>query len=65
LEQSARHNLLGAGMILKRLIDGTKSEAENHERRVMQSKLAAIDRSQGVIEFDLSGTILSANDNFL
>jgi methyl-accepting chemotaxis protein len=52
-------------MILKRLIEGRKSEAESHERRVMQSKLAAIDRSQGVIEFDLGGTILSVNDNFL
>lgn len=28
-------------------------------------KLAAIDRSQAVIEFDLAGTILSANENFL
>jgi methyl-accepting chemotaxis protein len=52
-------------MLLRRLIDGTKSQAESHERRVMESKLAAIDRSQGVIEFDLSGKILSANENFL
>ena len=28
-------------------------------------KLAAMDRSQAVIEFDLAGTILSANENFL
>ncbi|MET0878424.1 MAG: PAS domain-containing methyl-accepting chemotaxis protein [Tardiphaga sp.] len=28
-------------------------------------KLSAIDRSQAVIEFDLDGTILTANDNFL
>ena len=51
--------------MLKRLISGTKSQAESQERRIMQSKLAAIDRSQGVIEFDLSGKILSANQNFL
>lgn len=30
-----------------------------------ESKLNAIDRSQAVIEFDLSGNILSANGNFL
>lgn len=35
---------------------------ENDENR---SKMAAISRSQGVIEFDLDGTILEANDNFL
>ncbi len=29
------------------------------------SKLAAVSRSQAVIEFDLTGTILSANENFL
>ncbi|GEP01601.1 hypothetical protein GCM10007887_35430 [Methylobacterium haplocladii] len=29
------------------------------------AKLAALDRVQGVIEFDLSGTILDANPNFL
>jgi methyl-accepting chemotaxis protein len=28
-------------------------------------KLVAIDRAQGIIEFDLSGRVLSANDNFL
>jgi len=28
-------------------------------------QLAAINRSQAVIQFDLSGNILSANDNFL
>lgn len=30
-----------------------------------QGKVAAISRSQGVIEFDLAGNILTANDNFL
>src|SRR3954454_9146510 len=33
--------------------------------REAQAKLAALDRVQGVIEFDLSGKILSANSNFL
>ncbi|UMY19777.1 methyl-accepting chemotaxis protein [Methylobacterium organophilum] len=31
----------------------------------IQAKLAALDRVQAVIEFDLSGTILEANENFL
>ncbi len=30
-----------------------------------ESKLAAISRSQGVIEFDLAGNVLTANENFL
>ena len=29
------------------------------------AKLAALDRSQGIIEFDLTGTVLTANENFL
>jgi len=33
--------------------------------REAQAKLAALDRVQGVIEFDLTGRILSANQNFL
>lgn len=31
----------------------------------LQGKFAALDRSRAVIEFDLSGTILAANQNFL
>ncbi|KAB1069610.1 methyl-accepting chemotaxis protein [Methylobacterium planeticum] len=31
----------------------------------MAAKFAALDRSQGIIEFDLDGRILNANDNFL
>src|SRR5580692_9602755 len=31
----------------------------------MQGKIAAIDKSQAVIEFNLDGTIVTANDNFL
>jgi methyl-accepting chemotaxis protein len=30
-----------------------------------QAKLAALDRSQAVIEFELDGTIITANENFL
>lgn len=31
----------------------------------LKAKLSAIDKSQAVIEFDLSGRVLTANDNFL
>ena len=31
----------------------------------MQAKLDAIDKSQGVIEFNMDGTVITANDNFL
>jgi PAS domain-containing protein len=31
----------------------------------LQGKLAAIDQSQAVIEFDLQGNVLAANENFL
>ena len=34
-------------------------------RRELEAKVAAISRSQAVIEFDLDGHILDANDNFL
>ena len=33
--------------------------------KALEAKIAALDRSLGVIEFDLDGTILRANDNFL
>ncbi len=35
------------------------------ELRTQQGQLAAIDKSQAVIEFDLEGRVLSANGNFL
>ena len=35
------------------------------EVRMNEGKLSALDRAQAVIEFDLSGTILHANQNFL
>src|SRR6476659_10097563 len=31
----------------------------------MEAKFAAFDKSQGIIEFDLDGRVLTANDNFL
>ena len=48
--------------ILKVASDITAAKREQAEHA---GKLAAIERSQAVIEFSLDGTILDANDNFL
>lgn len=48
--------------IVKFAIDVTDSKLRNSE---FESKVKAVDRGQAVIEFDLEGTVLSANDNFL
>jgi len=41
------------------------SQEANHNLQNMQGQLAAIDKAQAVITFELDGTIRSANDNFL
>lgn len=48
--------------IVKFATDITASKLEQAD---YQGKLKAIERAQAVIEFDLSGTILHANENFL
>lgn len=48
--------------VIKFATDITEIEKEINERA---AKIAAISRSQAVIEFDLDGTILTANENFL
>ncbi|RVU06489.1 PAS domain S-box protein [Novosphingobium umbonatum] len=48
--------------ILKVAMDVTEQRRHAMEA---DSKLSAIDRSQAVVEFDLNGTVLCANDNFL
>jgi methyl-accepting chemotaxis protein len=48
--------------IVKYALDVTESKLRNAE---YESKVEAINRAQAVIEFDLSGTILDANRNFL
>ncbi|HYC01996.1 MAG TPA: PAS domain-containing methyl-accepting chemotaxis protein [Azospirillaceae bacterium] len=48
--------------VVKFATDVTARKVEDAER---QGRIAAIDRSQAVIEFDLDGTILDANANFL
>ncbi|GAA3394850.1 PAS domain S-box protein [Cryptosporangium minutisporangium] len=48
--------------VVKFALDVTGSKLRNAE---FEGKVKAIDRAQAVIEFDLEGTVLSANDNFL
>jgi methyl-accepting chemotaxis protein len=48
---------------------GSTDEAQRQADRLalqdLKGQVAAINKSQGVIEFELDGTIISANDNFL
>ena len=48
--------------IVKFAIDVTESKLRNSE---FESKVAAVDQGMAVIEFDLDGKVLQANDNFL
>ena len=48
--------------VVKFATDVTATKLKNAET---ESKLAALNKSQAVIEFSLDGTILTANDNFL
>jgi methyl-accepting chemotaxis protein len=43
----------------------TQHTDTEQELMVLRSQVAALDRSQAVIEFELDGTIITANDNFL
>jgi methyl-accepting chemotaxis protein len=48
--------------VVKFAIDVTAQKLRNAE---FEGKVKAIDRSQAVIEFDLEGNVIEANDNFL
>lgn len=64
--QASYNPILGADgkpfKVLKIATDITEAKLANSD---YQAKVAAIGRSLAVIEFDLDGNILSANDNFL
>lgn len=53
------------GKVYKVIKFATDITAEEYEANENNAKLTAIDRAQAVIEFDLEGTILDANKNFL
>ena len=48
--------------VVKFAVDVTTAKLQAAE---IEARIAAVDRSQAVIEFDLEGNVLSANDNFL
>lgn len=48
--------------VVKYALDVTQQVTKDTESR---AKLAALDRAMSVIEFDLNGNVLTANDNFL
>ncbi len=48
--------------VLKIATDVTEQKVLNAE---FEGKISAIDKSQGTIEFDMDGTILTSNENFL
>ena len=47
------------------LFESKRSRLQKEERAALEATVAAIDRSQAVIEFQLDGTIITANANFL
>lgn len=53
------------GQLSKVIVVGRDITEAKLARLDAEGKLGAIDRAQAVIEFDLSGRVLNANDNFL
>ena len=65
LEASYNPVLGAGGKVVKIVKFATDISAEKAINADMQGKIEAIGRSQAVIEFDLAGNILDANENFL
>ena len=72
----ARAVVAAGGAVLEVVVSATRDEAGQHdgfvlawtdvtEQQLQQGQVAAMNRSQAVIEFDLDGRILHANENFL
>jgi methyl-accepting chemotaxis protein len=53
------------GVLVKVIVAGRDITEEKLSRLEAAGKLAAIDRAQAVIEFDLKGKVLAVNENFL
>ncbi len=53
------------GAVTSVVFAGEDVTVAKREAAVMQGKVAAIERSQGVIEFSLDGAVVRANQNFL
>jgi methyl-accepting chemotaxis protein len=57
----------GSTRINGKSTNGNGNGSANHDQELMElrGQLAAINKAQAVIEFDLAGTVLHANENFL
>ena len=55
------------GITGKNGVNGKSNGSASHDLELMdlRGQLAAINKAQAVIEFDLAGIVLNANDNFL
>ena len=53
------------GSAVRRVFAAWSGSAKSGTLAELQAQLAAIDKSQAVIEFDLSGNIIACNENFL
>ncbi len=53
------------GRLMKVVVIAQDTTADKLARLELQGKLKAIDRAQAIIEFDLTGRVLDANENFL
>ncbi len=65
LEASYNPVVNRAGRVTAVLKCATDISAEKASVAELQGKVAALERSQAVIEFELDGTIIGANENFL
>ena len=54
-----------AGRVTRVVMLATDITAQKRSALDVAGKITALDRSQGIIEFDLDGTVLAANENFL
>ncbi|WP_432541544.1 methyl-accepting chemotaxis protein [Kineococcus sp. SYSU DK002] len=64
--RSTYNPVFGADGKVVKVIEYAYDVTDSARRSVeLEGRVSAIDRSQAVIEFDLDGTVLHANDNFL
>ena len=50
---------------LKNLFSAENNNETQEAMRELEAKVDALNKSQAMIEFDMNGNILTANDNFL
>ena len=61
----ANGRVKGGAAVLDRPMETASSVSQGPSRAELEATIAAIGRSQAVIEFKMDGTVITANDNFL